>query len=94
MSTVAHLGSQLQTIFVEQDDDGNAEREIPVRLLARSLSVAAYLDLFRQVWEQRNEVRKGLELPPLPLPPAYRAAIAAVQAEAAPTNGARAGVEA
>jgi hypothetical protein len=94
MPSVGHLGSKLEILFVEQDADGNAEQTVPVRLMAKAFSFPAYLELFRQAWEQRNEVRKGLELPPLPLPESYRAAVAAVQAEAAPRNGHAAGVEA
>jgi hypothetical protein len=73
------MGSRLEILFVEQDADGNAAREIPVRLLARALTIEAYIDLFRSAWEQRNEVRKGLEMEPLPLPESYHRAVAALQ---------------
>jgi len=87
MARVGHLGSQLQTIFVEQDDEGNVTAEIPVKFSTRVFSFAGYLDLFRQAWEQRNEVRKGCGLEPLPLPDAYELALAHVRAETAPKNG-------
>ena len=81
MPSVGHLGSQLQTIFVEQDDDGNAVAEIPVKLATRVFSFAAWLDLFRDAWQQRNEVRTGCGLEALPLPDAYEMALAHVRAE-------------
>lgn len=74
MPSVGHMGTQVQIVFTELDEDGNSQREIPVKLATRVFSFGQYLDLFRQAWEQRNEVRKGVGLPPLPLPEAYEAA--------------------
>ena len=82
MATVGHLGTQIRILFVEQDEEGNARQEIPITLSTRVFSFVEYLDLFRQAWEQRNEIRKGLELSSLPLPDAYQLALASVRAEA------------
>lgn len=75
MQHVAHFGSKLQVIFVEEDGEGNATREIPVVLSTRIFSFDAYLELFRQAWEQRNAVRESCGLAPVPLPESYRNAV-------------------
>lgn len=89
MPSVSHFGSKLQVIFVEEDDEGNAVREVPVTLSTRVFSFAAYLELFRQAWEQRNDVRKSCGLPPLPYPEAYRRALLAEMAEEKESSGDR-----
>jgi hypothetical protein len=58
-----HLQTQITTVFVETDDDGNTVKEYPVNATLRTLSADEFMKVFDQVKGVRDKLREDLSKP-------------------------------
>ncbi len=61
---VIHVQTQLNTVFVEVDEDGNNVKEYPVQSVIKVLSEEQFADTFRQLKDVRDKLRADLAAAP------------------------------